>query len=1328
MYNAEEYVVECLDSILEQTFQDFEVIVVDDCSTDSSCEIVESYAPKFNGRLRLYHTEKNSGGGGYIPRNLGIQQAKGEYILFVDADDFILLTALETLYKAAKNYDTDVVYTGSYYILRGINDAYLRKDGKGKKLLNDGLECNLELKINAQEENLNELLLGENNGNFREPWSKFVRRDFLIDNKIFFPIEIKTGGDFIWVINVYCHSKRFLRISKPLFFYRRYNSGSVTRKISKSHEKVSYWVSSFMDFAKVLNVLENENPVLSKNPVYCFGALKGHFQWCLECSNDEQLSEQEIYEILRREFAKNSFDKDIAFLLNMLEVKRKEKEESLQIETLQAETQNKDSSAAPAVSVIIPLYNAEPFIGECLDSILNQTFQDFEVIVVDDCSTDNSVAVVESYIEKFDGRLKLIKREKNLGYPGLNRNLGVEVAVGEYVLFVDADDFIMLNALENLYSLAKENDADVVSTGCYYNLVKPNDIQIYMDDEGKNLIKAGLENKPYLRIDEQEENLNKFILEGAEGNFGSPWSKFTRREFLLENKISFPRIPIGEDFLWVINVYCHAKRFLRILTPFYFYRRYNSASITRIKKEPTEQVSHWVSIFIDYMKYLRALENENPILAKNPAYCFKTLQRHFDWTLYRIEDELRELDKQEIYETFNEELQKTLRRELPDNFADTTVPFMFSFINKERRERESTHKKFRSMIDHFTARIDIKLTKKDGDFQILSVSDEEARVWTPNWINKDGIGYQIHSYAGHLEIVAKSTVDGQIQFWLRGIDKKNPEDSSKRIPYWIDYSRFVINDNVIFDTIKSAWHDKPYSYKMKAKANEEIKIQIDWLSYENTDRKFLSDSSSQTATAVSIIIPMYNSEKFIHEALESILVQTFPNYEVIVVDDCSKDNSVEVVKSYIPKFKGRLKLASMGENSGAAPAPRNKGFLLSRGEYIFFMDSDDTLTKTALEEMYTLAKEYNADCVYCEQYYMSEGFGQEYIDKIHITTKLVQKPPFVKKPTFISNNLADRIDDLAATRFWFTPWQRLVTRELLAENHITFPEIIGRDDDVWCFQVLCCAKKFLRVPNACYVRRMYDESFTQSSKKSPNRHIYQWMDIVVRGSLFIDNFMSKIEFFQENSYYRYKALSTVLSPSFDVVAPTCSKLKPKEVYDIFMSEFGKYTNENSFLVSFVFSYLYNIKKDYNFNRQVINRVRSQITARMDIKLYSTKGNFEIVSVSDDKAEIKKPAFLNQDGTGYQIQSYEGNLSFVAKATENGKIQLNLRGMDIRKPDDKTKRIPYWIDYTKLIVNGAIIFDKVTPAWHDKSYRYNMDVKAGEEIKFQIEWLPHRSDT
>ena len=116
---------------------------------------------------------------------------------------------------------------------------------------------------------------------------------------------------------------------------------------------------------------------------------------------------------------------------------------------------------------------------------------------------------------------------------------------------------------------------------------------------------------------------------------------------------------------------------------------------------------------------------------------------------------------------------------------------------------------------------------------------------------------------------------------------------------------------------------------------------------------------------------MYNVEEYIGGCLDNVLKQTFQDFEVIVVDDCSTDDSFKIVESYVGKFGGRLTLTKLEENSGSGGLPRNKGLMLSRGEYIFFADADDALTKTALEELYTLAKDYDADLVYCEQNYES---------------------------------------------------------------------------------------------------------------------------------------------------------------------------------------------------------------------------------------------------------------------------------------------------------------------------------------------------------------------
>ena len=112
------------------------------------------------------------------------------------------------------------------------------------------------------------------------------------------------------------------------------------------------------------------------------------------------------------------------------------------------------------VSVIVPVYNVEEFLGECLDSVINQTFSDFELICVNDCSTDSSLEILEKYA-LLDSRIKIIQTEINSGL-GFARNHGLKYAKGDYILFLDSDDYILDNTLEKLYINATRNESDIV--------------------------------------------------------------------------------------------------------------------------------------------------------------------------------------------------------------------------------------------------------------------------------------------------------------------------------------------------------------------------------------------------------------------------------------------------------------------------------------------------------------------------------------------------------------------------------------------------------------------------------------------------------------------------------------------------------------------------------------------------------------------------------------------------------------------------------------------------------------------------------------------------
>lgn len=556
---------------------------------------------------------------------------------------------------------------------------------------------------------------------------------------------------------------------------------------------------------------------------------------------------EEIYNIFLKEFSKDTNNNDVlvSFLctyvheydkelrktvkqsktINAQKNKKRIAELEDEIERLKSKQANLMSSSslsqAPAISVVIPMYNAEEYIGECLDSLLLQTFQDFEVIVADDCSTDNSVKIAEDYELKFDGRFKIVHTKKNSGGGGyIPRNLGLTFSHGEYVIFLDSDDFLLGSALETLYNEAKKYDADVVYSSTYYNVVAPNNVHLYRDGFGKKLLKKRIKDQTEFTFDDRDKIFKEFLTPGSgEGNFRHPWSKFVRRDFLIKNEIKFPDIVTGGDCIWCINVYAYAKRFLRLPTPLYFYRRYNSTSLTRTMRTPAEQVSYWVAAFIAFLKALNELQDRTEFLRKNPFYCYEaTRGGHFKWCLNRTEEARKNLSNQEIYELLYREFSKE------KNSFEAAVPFFFSVIDDENRRNEGhSEPKISPKFDpYLTARLDIQFVSKiaNKDFQILSVSDNNAEVTSPDYLQKEGIGYQVQSYAGNMEIIAKSTVSGKVILKLKGMDIRNPKDSSKRVPYWIDYTKLNVNGKEIFDKVTPAWHDKLYRHTLRVKAGE----------------------------------------------------------------------------------------------------------------------------------------------------------------------------------------------------------------------------------------------------------------------------------------------------------------------------------------------------------------------------------------------------------------------------------------------------------------------------------------------------------------------------
>ena len=209
----------------------------------------------------------------------------------------------------------------------------------------------------------------------------------------------------------------------------------------------------------------------------------------------------------------------------------------------------------PIISVIIPAYNSEKYIGRCLDSVLTQTFRDFEVIVVNDGSKDDTGEIVKRYAEK-DKRIRYIE-QKNMGV-AKTRNKAVTLAKGDYIAFIDNDDYIDEDYLERLYS----KECDIVLSG--YR--RP-------DVAGRIVKKIVLE----------REDWSKFLIP-------APWAKIYRRAFILENKIEFLDNDIGEDVYFNLIAMLLAKK-IKYLTYVGYNWFYNDSSVSNTKQKKFSDVN-----------------------------------------------------------------------------------------------------------------------------------------------------------------------------------------------------------------------------------------------------------------------------------------------------------------------------------------------------------------------------------------------------------------------------------------------------------------------------------------------------------------------------------------------------------------------------------------------------------------------------------------------------------------------------------------------------------------------------------------------------------------
>ena len=443
VYNVEDYLEECLDSVCAQTLKDIEIICIDDGSTDNSLNILKEYASK-DSRIKII-TRKN--GGQASARNLGIKKARGEYIAFVDSDDFVEKTMFEKLYSKAQNNSLDISMckiatynnqTGEikdnvwYYMLGVFRD--FKKDVFSHT---DTREFTCEIAVTV--------------------YNKIYKTSLLKDNNILFP-EGLIFEDEKFFFDVYLRAKRVSIVDESLYYYRVNRKGStVEMDRQKDYSDIIQISKEIRETFKKTGNYEDYKILLSNRLIHLqlarFTETSPKFR-----EKFFRLMKDDLNETLKDSEIKNNLESDVKLRVSRI----------LQADSLK-DFEKLDENKV--FSVVMACYNCGEYLDETINSLLGQSFSfgsNIQLILVDDGSTDNTSEICLKYQRQYPDNIIYLYQE-NQGQAAA-RNLGLQYVKGKYINFLDSDDKFSGNTFYSVYEFFEKHydEIDFVSVPIFF--------------------------------------------------------------------------------------------------------------------------------------------------------------------------------------------------------------------------------------------------------------------------------------------------------------------------------------------------------------------------------------------------------------------------------------------------------------------------------------------------------------------------------------------------------------------------------------------------------------------------------------------------------------------------------------------------------------------------------------------------------------------------------------------------------------------------------------------------------------------------------------------
>lgn len=585
-YNVEDYIEECLDSLLNQTLKEIEIICVDDGSTDGTLDILHQYE-KRDGRVKVLQQQNQFAG---VARNNGMKYATGEYIIFLDSDDFFEGTMLEKMYEEGKRVNADLVLCGG----RIFDDS--TKEIKPAPWYLKTQILPQELPFSYKDTN-GELL----NAISPAPWTKLFKRTFVEESGLQFQ-PFQNSNDVYFIFVAVCTSERITYVDEPFINYRK---GMTTNLQSKKHLAPLCFLDAYCSAYKTLvskGVYEYVKKGFKSSVIS--GCLYNYNSYdstdvksrntLLEAFCEERFIELNLFSDEKTEYADWKKYCRLKGMIESYSWKKQLDETCAHIETTCLIKNN--ASANPKVSIIIPCYNVENYVESCVDSILQQTLSDIEVICINDGSIDATESVLLE-IAKKDARVSVLT-QKNAGQ-GTARNAGVKCAKGEYLYFMDSDDLLDSDALEYLYNTSVEKSLDVLyfDGNSFYDTeeleeLKPNYDGYYIRKYDYSHCETGLD----LLVEMKKYSEYRH----------SPCLQFIRREYFMKNDLWFLQGVWYEDNSFTFKTMVLAEKVAHINRAFFNRRVRENSVVTSSAK-----FIHVYGLFYNYIYMLRFTESMN---------------------------------------------------------------------------------------------------------------------------------------------------------------------------------------------------------------------------------------------------------------------------------------------------------------------------------------------------------------------------------------------------------------------------------------------------------------------------------------------------------------------------------------------------------------------------------------------------------------------------------------------------------------------------------------------------------------------------------------------